>query len=253
MSDIVEKRLASLDDLQKMAEAMGPLFGKSPRDMLALMLLAQAEGKHPAIAAQEYDIIQGKPAINSRSAQARFQSSGGSIQWITRSDTECTVIFSHPQSGDVTITWTMDRATKAGLTGKQTWKQYPAQMLAARCISEGVRACYPACLSGLYTVEEVQDIPDMRNVGSSKIESEGAGHRKELIAYIDNARSQIPDAQLTVIKTMLREAKDDSQKLNEVRAEVDRIISSPPMTKTDIDEIANAIFEQEEQQLEIFG
>ena len=55
------------------------------------------------------------------------------------------------------MTWSIDRATKAGLTGKSTWKQYPTQMLSARCVSEGVRALYPACLCGMYTPEEVAD------------------------------------------------------------------------------------------------
>jgi hypothetical protein len=30
-------------------------------------------------------------------------------------------------------------------------------MLAARCVSEGVRALYPACICGMYTPEEVSD------------------------------------------------------------------------------------------------
>ncbi len=64
----------------------------------------------------------------------------------------------HEQAGELTITWNMERAKQAGLNlNKQNWKQYPRQMLAARCIAEGVRALYPACLDGLYLVEEVQD------------------------------------------------------------------------------------------------
>lgn len=66
-------------EMEKMATALatGKMFGKSAAELLPLMLIAQAEGKHPAIAAQEYDIIQGKPALNSRSALARFQQCGG--------------------------------------------------------------------------------------------------------------------------------------------------------------------------------
>lgn len=146
-------------ELELMASALGrsKLFGKSKEELLPLMLIAQAEGLHPAIAAQEYDIIQGRPAINSRSALARFQKAGGRIQWVKRSDSECSATFSHPQGGEVLISWSIERAKNAGLTGKDNWRKFPAQMLAARVVAEGVRACYPACLSGMYTVEEAQD------------------------------------------------------------------------------------------------
>ena len=53
--------------------------------------------------------------------------------------------------------WDKARATASGLWGKSNWKTYPTQMLAARCVSEGVRALYPACLCGMYTPEEVSD------------------------------------------------------------------------------------------------
>lgn len=151
--------LIPYDDLHKMALALGKakMFGKSPDELLPLMLIAQAEGLHPAIAAQEYDIIQGRPAINSRSALARFQKAGGKIQWDKRTDTECCATFSHPQGGEVKITWTIERAKNAKLTSKDNWVKFPAQMLSARVVAEGVRACFPACLSGMYTVEEAQD------------------------------------------------------------------------------------------------
>jgi hypothetical protein len=57
----------------------------------------------------------------------------------------------------------MARAKAAQLGGKDMWTKYPRQMLRARVISEGVRACYPAVLDGMYTPEEVVDMsPDER-------------------------------------------------------------------------------------------
>lgn len=155
--------LVPFDQINRMAQVMGKnkLFGKTADELLPLMLIAQAEGKHPAIAAQEYDIIQGKPALNSRAALARFQAAGGCIQWKERTPERATATLSHPQGGTLTITWTMERATKAGLTGKDNWKHYPEAMLSARVVAEGVRAVYPGCLSGMYLGEEVQDFGDI--------------------------------------------------------------------------------------------
>lgn len=162
MSD--DRSLVPFQDIERMAAVMGKtkMFGKSPEELLPLMLIAQAEGKHPAIAAQEYDIIQGRPAINSKSALARFQAAGGSIAWTKRTDTEVGATFRHPLGGELAVTWNWARAEKAGLTGKDNWKKYPLQMLASRVVAEGVRAVFPACLSALYTVEEVQDMEPLR-------------------------------------------------------------------------------------------
>ena len=149
-----------LQDVEKMAGAIAAsgLFGlKTKEQAFALMLVAQAEGRHPATVAQEYDVIQGRPAIKSQSALARFQAAGGKIQWTERSDTKCSAIFSHPQGGSQEIAWDIERAKQAGLVEKDNWKKFPAQMLSARVVSEGVRAIFPACLNGLYVSEEVQD------------------------------------------------------------------------------------------------
>ena len=56
----------SVSDIERMAIGIAEsgLFGaKTPEHAFALMLVAQAEGRHPATIAQEYDIIQGRPAL----------------------------------------------------------------------------------------------------------------------------------------------------------------------------------------------
>ena len=145
--------------------AKSGLFGvKTPEQAIALMLVAQAEGRSPFEAARDYHIIQGRPALKADAMLARFQQAGGKVRWIESSDTKAVAEFSHPQGGTLTVTWTIERAQKAGLTGKDNWRQYPAQMLRARCISEGVRAVFPGATSGMYTPEEVQDMTEGKSV-----------------------------------------------------------------------------------------
>ena len=150
----------TVQDITNMSVAFAKsgLFGyKSSAEAFSLMMVAQANGIHPAKAVERYHIIQGRPAMKSEAMLAAFQEAGGSIRWLTRNDKVCKLNLEHPQGGSLDIEWTIERATKAGLTGKTTWKQYPAAMLSARCVSEGVRALYPACLCGMYTPEEVSD------------------------------------------------------------------------------------------------
>ncbi|MGH8258688.1 MAG: hypothetical protein ACREUG_03250, partial [Steroidobacteraceae bacterium] len=122
-----------------------------------LMLIAHAEGLHPAIAARDYHIIQGRPALKADAMLARFHVQGGRVEWLEYTDKRVAATFSHPQGGTVEVDWTMDRARQAGLAGKDTWKAYPRQMLRARVVSEGIRTVFPGVVVGVYTPDEVQD------------------------------------------------------------------------------------------------
>jgi hypothetical protein len=70
--------------------------------------------------------------------------------------------------GEVTVIRTYADAEAKGLTlgkaddrgqkvTKTNWAKSPRQMLAARCISEGVRLVNPGIIAGIYTPEEVED------------------------------------------------------------------------------------------------
>lgn len=156
--------LVPISDLERMATAFAKsnLFGtKTPDQCMALLLLAQGEGLHPAIAMRDFDVIQGKPAKKAEAMLRSFIAAGGIVEWHEMTDTKASASFSHPQGSNgkfVPISWDMDRAKKAGLTGKDNWQKYGRQMLANRVISEGCRRVYPAATSGLYEPGEVRMI-----------------------------------------------------------------------------------------------
>lgn len=169
--------------LERMAVAIAKsgLFGmKTPDQALTLMLIAQAEGMHPMIAARDYDIIQGKPAKKAEAMLKSFQMSGGKVEWHELSDTAADATFSHPQGGSVRIKWDMQRAAAAQLAGKEMWKKYPRQMLRSRCVSEGVRTCYPMATGGMYVPEEIRDQKPDR------------APPKEVVAEVAPAQPQAP-------------------------------------------------------------
>ena len=165
--------LVPVDQIERMALAVAKsgLFGvKTPDQAMALMLVAQAEGMHPAIAARDYHVINGRPTLKADAMLARFQAAGGRVEWSDYTD-QCVVgTFSHPKGGSVTIEWTVEMGRKAGLLGNQTWSKYPRQMLRSRCISEGIRTVFPGVVVGSYSEEEGEDmapqtiVRDMGNV-----------------------------------------------------------------------------------------
>ena len=171
------------NDMQQMAEvaASSKMFGfKSTQEALAIMLLCQGEGLHPAIAMRDYHVIQGRPALKADAMLARFQQAGGFVKWDVYTDEEVTGTFSHPSGGSLSVTWLLSHAKKIGIASKDNWKNYPRAMLRARCISEGIRAVYPGCVVGVYTPEEVQDFQpapatkDMGMVEEVPTEPDGA-------------------------------------------------------------------------------
>jgi len=156
-------------DIERMARAVASskLFGMTtPEQALSLMLVAQAEGRHPASAAQDYHIIQGRPAKKSDAMLRDFLSAGGKVQWLALDDKRAEATFSHPAGGTVTIAWDIDRAKRAALSGRDMWAKYPRQMLRSRVVSEGIRTVFPGATSGMYVPEEVPDMPEPRAAAS---------------------------------------------------------------------------------------
>jgi hypothetical protein len=150
----------TIPDLERMARAFSAskLFGvKTPEEALALCLIAQSENRHPASAAQDYHIINGRPAKKAESMLRDFIASGGAVEWHGLDDTKADATFSHPSGGTVRISWDMARASKAGINNPM-WKKYPRQMLRSRVVSEGVRTVCPGATSGMLVIEEAQDL-----------------------------------------------------------------------------------------------
>lgn len=183
-----------LSDMQVMSEsiARSGLFGMKTADQaLALMLVAQAEGMHPATITQDYDIIQGKACRKSHSVMARFQQTGGKVEWHELTDRIADATFSHPAGGKLRMTWTWQQAESAKLTGKDNWRNYPRAMLRARLIAEAIRAVYPAALGGMLLAEEAQDLPDdvlpMARTERAIDPATGEIKPKALPAYSDEA------------------------------------------------------------------
>ena len=151
-------------EMQSMADAIAKsgLFGmKDTNSVLALMAVAQAEGLHPATAARDFHIIQGKPALKADEMLARFQNAGGKVTWDEYTDDRVTGTFTHPNGGSLSVTWTVEQATKIGLVKPGSgWTKFPRAMLRSRCISEGIRSVYPGSVTGFYSPEEVVDFDD---------------------------------------------------------------------------------------------
>lgn len=155
---VIQPQTFGLAEMERMAAAIaaGGLFAaKTPQQALSLMLVAHANGEHPARACQMYDIIDGRPCMKSQAMLAKFHEAGGKTRWIERTDEAVECEFSHPSGGTLKVRWTLEMAKRAGLAGKANWLKHPRQMMSARVIGEGVRAVLPGAILGFYAPEEI--------------------------------------------------------------------------------------------------
>ena len=183
--------LIPMDALQQMANvfAKSGMFGaKTPEQCMALLLLASAEGIHPAIAMRDFDIIQGRPAKKAEAMLRSFIAAGGSVEWHKLDDTMADATFTHPQGGSVRITWDMERVKKAKIANEAMYAKYPRAMLRSRCVSEGCRTVYPASTSGLYEPGEIMGFAKEKNMGAAVVVP---ADRSELTKLCEEAKFSI--------------------------------------------------------------
>ena len=153
------------------------------------MMIAHAEGRHPALAARDYDVIQGKPAKKSEAMMRDFIEAGGKVEWHALTDEIADATFTHAQTGSVrrsTGTWIAHAplASPAKTTGRSS------RALLLRKPG-GVRGrpqlVWPLATSGMYVPEEQADY------GTARTSYTGPTLEAEVEAPSD-ARQAINDA-----------------------------------------------------------
>lgn len=159
MSNIILHKPA---ELQVMADNVyqSGMFGlKNKNQVYTLMLIAQSEGLHPIEAVQQYNVINGLPAMKTIEKHTRFNKSGGKLKWIETTDKIAKAEMTHPSYEGIYLSeFTIEEASLMGLLSKDNWKKMPKKMLMARCLSSGINAIAPDCLGNVkYTVEDMQD------------------------------------------------------------------------------------------------
>ncbi|WP_225811268.1 recombinase RecT [Streptomyces spinosus] len=150
-------------DAWKFAEALagsGMLprqYQGNPASVLWALEYGRAIGLDVITTTQSVHVIQGR-ATASADLMASLTRRAGHRMRISGDDTraEVTIFRADDPEFPFTAVWDIPKATRAKLTTKDTWKQFPGAMLRARAISECVRMACPEVLHGsIYTPEEI--------------------------------------------------------------------------------------------------
>lgn len=242
-------------DMERMALAFAQsgLFGvKTPDQALALCLIAHAEGRHPALAARDYDIIQGRPAKKAEAMQRDFISAGGKIEWHELTDQKADATFSHPMGGSVRIDWTLERGLAAGLGGKDMWKKFPRQMLRSRVVSEGVRTVLPAATSGMYVPEEVRDFAEPEPKPARSVRKEADAKVEQAALPDPSGKQQVRDKAEAWVKEHCAEVEDcaDLEALDRIIAKGKAAVAKLDRDHQDLREMVMDAYSAKGEELE---
>lgn len=163
------------------------LRGK-PYDITAAILTGQELGLRPMASLRAMDVIQGTPALRAHAMRGLVQSRGHEVELVESSDTRCVMRGRRKGAeGWQQVEWTIERAQRLGLTGKDQWKKQPTTMLIARATGE---ICRLIAADVLYAAPYVAEELDERGgpsptysaapVTASEILADGEGEAEEL-------------------------------------------------------------------------
>lgn len=134
-------------------------FRNRPANVLLVSLAAEALDLDLFTAMQELYVVQGKIGMSAGLTATLVRKAGHRLRVLETSAERASVeIVRHDDpEAPFRVTWTMEDAKRAGLSGG-SWNKYPAAMLVARATTAAARLACPEALSGIgYTPEELGD------------------------------------------------------------------------------------------------
>jgi hypothetical protein len=159
--------------------------------VLACMLTGHELGFGPMQALRDVDLVNGRPSLAATLMVARVRAAGHRFRTVSNTDTGAVVQVHRRGEAEPEppVTFLIEDAQRAGLAGKDVWKQYPARMCWARAASAACRRDAPECLGGVvYTPEELGAPSTVVTAGGAVVDAETG----ELVA--DEPAAETPPA-----------------------------------------------------------
>lgn len=132
-----------------------------PENIFVAMMYGREIGLHPIQAVQSIMVVNGRPTLWGDAIPGLVQASGllekFEENWDESTKTATCIVRRKGDQKDHTVTFSLAEATKAGLTNKDTWKNYPKRMCAMRARAFAFRDRFSDVLKGLAVREEVED------------------------------------------------------------------------------------------------
>ena|GEM_PF-1877335 len=146
------------------------LRGK-PADLAVIMITGHELGLSPMQALRGLHVVEGRPVLSADLIVGLVKKHPACKYFRLVESTDERATYETLREGEpepTRITWTIQQAVKAGLTGRSNWKAHPAAMLRARASAALARAVYPDVAMGIYDPDEALDFIDASRVSVVK-------------------------------------------------------------------------------------
>ena len=157
-----------LDQAFRMAQILVS-SGLTPRgvDTPQKAFLIMAQGRELGLSTMQalgnIYVVEGKVSLRSDLMAAMVLKSSVCeyLRVVEMTPERATYVAKRKGGAEFRFSFSWEDATKAGLTGRATYKANPADMLRHRALSKCVRAVFPDVVAGLYSRDEAEDIVDV--------------------------------------------------------------------------------------------
>ena len=158
----------NLDEAFRMAQILVS-SGLTPRgvDTPQKAFLIMAQGRELGLSTMQalgnIYVVEGKVSLSSDLMAAMVLKSSVCeyLRVVEMTPERATYAAKRKGGNEFRFSFSWEDATKAGLTGRATYKANPADMLRHRALSKCVRAVFPDVVAGLYSRDEAEDIVDV--------------------------------------------------------------------------------------------
>ena len=157
----------SLDEAERLAVTLSKslmlpeALRNKPGDVLFVMMAGRELGLAPMQALRGLNIINGKPVMTADMTVGLVLSHPELCEYFEVTETtatKATAVTKRKGREPQSLTFTIEDAQRAGLTGKDVWKKYPGAMLRARVTQMLARMVYPDVVAGIYEQGEAEEI-----------------------------------------------------------------------------------------------
>lgn len=166
---------SSFDELESLSAKLSKssivpeAYRNKPEDIFVAIAKGLELKLLPMAALDAIAVIRGRATLYANTMVGLIHSSGLADYFdrVESDSTKATYATKRKNSPQrQTTTFTIEDAKRAGLTTNSTWQKYPEAMLCARAKSILARDTFPDVLRGMYSTEEIQDMPEVEVSGS---------------------------------------------------------------------------------------
>ena len=193
------------------------IYKGKPMDAAAAIIRGTALGFDPDGALEAFFVINGKTGMYARAMVAVAENAGCELWEVEASDNSVTWAGRKPGGREQQVTWTMDRAKKAGYTSNKRYGTNPQEMLRSKCQAELARMIAAGPLMGLYseTEEAAFEPKPVKATATRQQPQQSRG-----LSAIAAATNTAPEAELV----------DDDQFVEDVKAALAELTSPEEVT-----------------------